>query len=331
MPEFTTLHALEDLSPWIASSKVIQPSDYFTGIWDTNVFDRKAFGIPWYVDTRILFYRQDVFREAGVSEMPTTWKAWDEAMQKVKAHIGKDRFVILLPITEFEPLVILALQQKSEMLANNGTTSNFNNPDFKRAFSFYMDAFSKGYAPGVGQMQIANLYQEFEQGFFASYITGPWNVGEFKARLSPSMQGKWMTAPMPAPSEGQPNYSTAGGASLVMFRQSAHKSQAWKFMEYLSRPDVQTHFHALTGNLPPRQTAWQDSALALDPYMKAFRLQLQNTRATPKVPEWERIATEIRLMAEQVLNKKLSQDQGIAQLEQTVNRILEKRRWMMQR
>ena len=33
---------------------------YFAGIWDTNVVDGMPYGIPWYVDTRVLFYRRDL-------------------------------------------------------------------------------------------------------------------------------------------------------------------------------------------------------------------------------------------------------------------------------
>ncbi len=33
---------------------------YFPGIWDTNVIDGVLYGVPWYVDTRVLFYRSDL-------------------------------------------------------------------------------------------------------------------------------------------------------------------------------------------------------------------------------------------------------------------------------
>ncbi len=43
-----------------------------------------------------------------------------------------------------------------------------------------------------------------------------------------------MTAPMPGP-DG-PGASLAGGASLVMFRRSHHKPEAWLLLEFLSSP-----------------------------------------------------------------------------------------------
>ena len=69
-----------------------------------------------------------------------------------------------------------------------------------------------------------------------------------------------MTAPLPGPYG--PGASTAGGSSLVIFRSSRHAQAAWRLIEYLSEPDVQVRFYALTGNLPPRRAAWRDGRLA---------------------------------------------------------------------
>ena len=81
----------------------------------------------------------------------------------------------------------------------------------------------------------------------------------------------------------------------VVFKNSPNKAAAWKLIAWLSSPQVQAEFHALTGDLPPRRSPWLTPALADDPYAKAFREQLERAVSTPKVPEWERIATEMRL------------------------------------
>lgn len=328
MPEFTVLGALEDLSPWVSRSKVIQENDYFSGIWASNVFEDRTYGIPWYVDTRLLFYRKDLLQKAGFSQPPTTWQEWQTVLMKIKQLVGPDKFAVLLPLNEFEPPIILALQQPSEMLREQGTRGNFQSADFKKAYGFYLDLFRKKLSPSVGNQEISNVWQEFERGYFSFYITGPWNVSEFKTRLPKSLQSAWGTAPMPAPEAGKPAYSMAGGSSLVIFQSSKHKQEAWAFLEYLSRPEVQIRFNELTGDLPPRFSVWKDPKLAIDPYMKAFQQQLQFTRPTPKVPEWERIATELRLTTEVILSGKKSMDAALRDLDATTDRILEKRRWM---
>src|SRR6185369_5770466 len=73
IPEFAALHALEPLTERVAASKVIDTNDYFAAILDSNRVDGTLFGVPWYVDTRLLFYRRDLLQKAGFDHPPTDW------------------------------------------------------------------------------------------------------------------------------------------------------------------------------------------------------------------------------------------------------------------
>ena len=55
LPEMVALDAVEPLDARIARSTVIRPADYFDSIWATNRVDGHTYGVPWYVDTRLLF------------------------------------------------------------------------------------------------------------------------------------------------------------------------------------------------------------------------------------------------------------------------------------
>src|SRR5262245_27649622 len=65
VPEFAALNALEPLDALAAHSADIQVSDYFEGFLNSNRVDGTLYGVPWYVDTRLLFYRRDLLHEAG--------------------------------------------------------------------------------------------------------------------------------------------------------------------------------------------------------------------------------------------------------------------------
>src|SRR3989442_1922325 len=138
-----------------------------------------------------------------------------------------------------------------------------------------------------------------------------------------------MPAPLPGP-DG-PGASIAGGSSLVVFGASRVKAAAWQWIEYLSRPDVQRRFHELTGDLPPRRATWTEGRLADDLYARAFREQLERVKPAPKVPEWERIANELRLVAERTVHGELSVDEAARELDARADRILEKLRWLLSR
>jgi len=332
VPELSAIGAIEPLDARLARS-ALPREDYFAGIWDTNVMDGTLYGIPWYVDTRLLFYRRALLASVGFREFPRTWSAWLECMRRVKAEAGPDHYAIFLPTDEWAQPVILGLELGADLLRENGRYGAFDTPRFTEAFEFYIGLFHEGLAPVAGNTQIPNVYQPFAEGYYAMYITGPWNLGEFKRRLPAEFQDDWMTAPMPAPGANGsvPGVSLAGGSSLSIFKRSRHKAAAWKLVEYLSEPQQQVRFYQLTGSLPARKAAWESPVLARDPYARAFREQLDHVVATPKVPEWERIATRIWEHAAAAIRGRVSARQALAALDADVDTILSKRRFLLAR
>jgi multiple sugar transport system substrate-binding protein len=325
VPEFAALGALEPLQPYVDASEVVRSDDYFAGIWDTNVIAGKLYGVPWYVDTRLLFYRSDLLTTAGV-QPPRTWQEWRRAMQAVKAQRGASNYAIFLPLNEFEPLLNLAIQQGDPLLRDNDTRGNFESTGFRRALAFYVDAFREGWAPPMSNTELPNIWDEFARGFVASYITGPWNIGEFKRR-EPQLADRWATLPLPGV-DGLGG-GAAGGSSFVIFGSSQQKRLAWELVEYLSSVSQQQRFHALTGDLPSRRSAWTLAGLADDEYARAFHEQLEHVKATPKIPEWERVANEMQLMAERVVRGGVPVDTALHNLDASVDAILAKRRALL--
>lgn len=327
LPELVALEALEPLDAWIARPEGVDPADHFPGILATNVVDGTTWGIPWYVDTRVLFYRADLLAAAGHPRPPRTWDEWRDGMRAVRAQ-DRGGYPLLLPLREWQPLVILALQQGSGLLREDGRFGDFRGPAFRRAFDFYVDLFREGLAPGTGEAAVANLYQDFATGFVTMTVTGPWNLREFAHRLPAEVAERWATAPMPAP-EGGVGTSLAGGASLALFRGSPRKEAAWRLVEYLSAPAQQVRFYELTGDLPSLRSAWRTAALDREERTRAFWTQLAAVRATPKVPEWERIATLVTQHAEAAVRGLATVDEALAALDADVDQTLAKRRWIL--
>ncbi|KQN98218.1 MULTISPECIES: sugar ABC transporter substrate-binding protein [Stenotrophomonas] len=328
IPEFATLRSLTPLQPYVAASREVVPEDYFPGIWDTNVVEGQLVGIPWYVDTRLLFYRKDLLRQAGYDHPPRDWAEWERMNAALKQVIGANRYPVLMPLNEFEPQLSLALQQDDALLRDHDTRGNFESPGFRRALGFYANMFEQGWAPKMSETQISNVWDEFFRGFTVFYLSGPWNIREFRQRQPASLEGEWGTAPLPGPHG--PGAGIAGGTSLVIFQSSQHKQAAWKLIEFLSRPAMQQRFHALIGDLPPRRSVWQSAALRDDPLAAAFGEQLERVKPTPKVLEWERIAQQMRVVTEQVVRGSLPQDKAVQQLDRQVDDILAKRRWIVE-
>jgi multiple sugar transport system substrate-binding protein len=331
VPEFVALDAISPLDQRVAASPGVAASDFFPGIVDSNQVGGHLWGLPWYIDTRLLFYRRDILSRAGHPEPPRTWDEWRNAMAAVKRLVGPDADAIVLPSNEWAPVVILALQQGADLLQGDAECGHFEGPGFRKALAFYLSMFKDGFASARTSAEIANLYQEFANGRFAMYISGPWNLGEFASRMPAELQDVWATAPMPSPDQRYPGVSLAGGASLAIRRTSPHQDAAWKLIEFLGATAQQVRFYEVSGNLPARTAAWQDPALAGNRRARAFFEQLQRVRSTPKIPEWEQISAAITRRVDQLVRGDRTLDAALQALDADVDQILEKRRWLLHR
>jgi len=320
--------ALKALAPWNDSLAAagIDSADHFPGVWNTNVVDGKLYGVPWYVDTRLLFYRTDLLAAAGHDRPPATWSEWRSALHAVHELSGGENWGAYLPLNEWALPVILGLQAGSSLLNDDATRGDFSGPDFRRGFDFCLDLYDDGLAPVTAAGSIANVYQEFGRGTFAMYVTGPWNLGEFRRRLPPELAAAWTTAPMPGPTG--PGASLAGGSSLVVFSSSRRAAASRRLVAFLTAPEQQVRFYELTGDLPAHRAAWDAPALRDDAQLAAFRMQMERAAPTPVVPEWEQIADLVWRATEAAARGVVSRDEALERLDRQVDAVLEKRRWL---
>jgi multiple sugar transport system substrate-binding protein len=179
--------------------------------------------------------------------------------------------------------------------------------------------------------EVLNVYQAFGEGFFSMYITGPWNVTEFRNRLPKDVQNNWMTAPLPSPNNDYPGYSLPGGSSIVLNSKSKNKEAAWKWIEYLANEKTQYDFYKLVSSLPAVKSVWEKPDFVNDKYSNAFYQQLHKTKPAPKIPEWEQIVFQKiqQEMVEPVARKRITIEKALKKLDEDVNNVLEKRRYIM--
>jgi multiple sugar transport system substrate-binding protein len=320
MSELVTINAITPLDETLVDKR-----DYFAGIWDTNVVGGTLYGIPWYVDTRLLFYRTDM-----IPVPPRTWSEWMAVMERLhRENHGRDFYPIVMPTNEWPQPVILALQ-KGAVLVDEKAQARFDDPRFIEGFSFYVDMFRRGYAPAVSNTQVANIYQQFGEGRMAMWITGPWDVGNLRTRLTPEQQKLWSTAPLPAPDgTPYPGVSIGGGSSLVISRRSEKQEAAKKLIAFLSRPEIQSRLYELAGDLPARRSAWK--AIEGDRELAAFGKQLDRTVALPRLPEAENIVNAVAEHGQMAVRGQYTAREAALVHDKKIDATLEKRRWVVSR
>lgn len=331
IPQFASLNAIISLDKFIARSEIVKPEKFFSGIWETNIIENKVYGIPWYVDTRLMFYRKDVFERAGFKNPPKNWDELYTLCVRIKeTQKTKDKYPIFVPTNEWNSFIIFGLQAGAELLKDENTRGNFSSKEFKEAFD-YLIRFHKENLTPFGMMQVTNVYQAMAEEYISIYFSGPWNIPEFKKWMTGELADKWATAPMPGYRNEYPGVSLAGGSSLVIFKDSRYKDEVWKLIEFLSEPEIQLKVYKVTNNLPAVIDSWRDSSLSNDIYMKAFYQQLQNVVSAPKIPEWEQIVfSKLQQYAEFAARGVMTTEEALKKLDEDADRILEKRRWLVE-
>jgi multiple sugar transport system substrate-binding protein len=327
IPEFQAIDAILPLDSLIAQSHSLSADDFFSGIWETNVVGDEVWGIPWYVDTRVLFYRSDVLQLAGFEQPPQNWSEWIEISRRIRKK-APEKYAVFFPLlfNDFHTAVILIMNNGGRLLKDNDCYGAFDDPATIEAMRYYLTFFEEGLSTR-STTEFPNIYDAFANGDFAMTITGPWNVGQMRRR-APNIAGKWSTSLMPMKENRN---SLAGGASLVMFKKSKNQAAAWKFIEFMSSPQTQAEFFRLTQDLPAVREAWEDPQIQLDREIRAFYDQLQHVQPTPKIAEWEQIAVKLQEHLYRTIFGQTTLEQAMVDLNRDVDLILEKRRWLIAR
>ena len=91
MGEFAGLDALE---PTPAS---IDKSKFLAGAQATTEVGGTSFGIPWHVETRLVYYRTDLAEKAGFSTPPTDWDGLEAMAKAIRDKAGAKWGINLQP------------------------------------------------------------------------------------------------------------------------------------------------------------------------------------------------------------------------------------------
>jgi multiple sugar transport system substrate-binding protein len=288
MGEFAALGGLDP------TPETIDPSQFFEGAWNTTVVDGVSYGVPWYVETRLLYYRTDLAEQAGMTEPPANWDELKQLAQGM-SEAGAQYGIGLQPaqIGAWQTWMPFFWQQGGEIVDDSGNFT-IGSEACAEALTYYDSFNEEGLSPAADFPEIV-IEDAFAKGDLGSFISGPWMIGIITdAGADPET---WTVAHQPTEQSGT---SFVGGGNLAVFSDSDNKAAAWAFVEYASQPEVQVKWYETVSDLPAVQAAWDDPALADDELLAAFGEQLDDAKAPPSIPTWEQIASVIDAQIEQV-------------------------------
>lgn len=321
MAEFATIGALEPLDAFLSQTTDISVGQFFPGALETNRVNGQLFGVPWYVDTRILFYRADLLKQAGFPKPPETWdelQAAARALKKVDADGRPIQYGMAMAPNDWGEFLPLFWQNDGQLLNDDMTAAGVDRAPFVEAASYFKYYFDTEELTPLYQGAGMDLLQGFKTGYFPMFIGGPWMVAEVKNKI-PDVRDSFAVTPRP----GRKNRkSFIGGCNLVTFRKSKNKEWALKFIAYLSRPDIQVEWYKMTTDLPAARDAWNADILKNDPHLNAFGRQLAWTQAPPNHPSWEQMASAINRVLEKIVRNKISVEEGYGEMVRDLDQIL---------
>ena len=123
----------------------IDPSAYFESAWNTNIVGGVVSGVPWYVETRLLYYRTDIAAKAGITAPPATWDDL-KAMAKAMKDKGGAKWGISLGTKNWQEYFPFLWSNGGDVVDASGKPA-LNSPQAVEALTFYDSFFKEGLTP----------------------------------------------------------------------------------------------------------------------------------------------------------------------------------------
>lgn len=214
-------------------------ADYVGSFVAANSWDGQWVTMPFNKSIYVLYYNKDLLDAAGVG-VPQTMDELRAAAKAVTQKTGVMGMALQADVDHFSVFLHAFGGKWTE-----GGKSAFNSVEAVNALSFMQDLVLND---GSAYYHDGYLDDEFNQGntamFIATVATLPW--------LSKDLN--WGAAPIPA---GEVQASVVQGTDLAIFNQSTEAEQlaAWRFVKFLTSPEVNARWAVASGYLPVRSSA----------------------------------------------------------------------------
>ncbi|GLG00121.1 ABC transporter substrate-binding protein [Alicyclobacillus hesperidum subsp. aegles] len=192
------------------------------------------YAAPWDLGPAAVYYRKDLFKEAGIN--PNSIKTWADylaAGKKLTAHFhGKVKMLadnISEPGQGIETTLMLLVNELGGSYVNKQDQIDFTTPQLQKAMSTIQ---SWGKAGIIADSPTWNdQIASFSNGQVATILSAVWYAGTMM-NSAPKQSGKWGIIPLPAFTPGGPNEADTGGSVLAITKDSKNPTAAWDFINY---------------------------------------------------------------------------------------------------
>lgn len=239
-------------------------------------FENKAYSVPWYTETRALFYHKDLLDKAGVKP-PTTWQEWADAAKALTKGDEQYGFVFSPEGPGAGQLFIpLATSAGAAILDKDGVV-NANTEGHRAALNFLNDMYkAKSIPPALPTYKGTDVMQLFVLKKAAMI----WANGEVLLSLKDMNPDALKTLGVvltPVRKAGDISRSFLGGFQLFVFKGGKNPDAGKELLRSLLDPAWYADYITKTGGaaLPVTKAVAASDTYQKDPILKVLVEQQQ--------------------------------------------------------
>ncbi|KRE43936.1 sugar ABC transporter substrate-binding protein [Knoellia sp. Soil729] len=276
----------------------IDKSVFFDGAQKTTEVGGTSYGIPWYVETRLVYYRTDLAKKAGITTPPTDWAGLKDMAKAMQDKAGAKWGIGLQAggTGSWQSIMPFAWSAGADLTKDDGKAYNFDTPEMLKAVKYYQSYFTDGISDKAAPAT-PTTEPDFASGKVPMFISGPWMMSAVEKAGGKGFKDKYDVMQIPADKQSS---SFVGGSNLVVFKNTKERDTSWKFVEWLADPKTQVKWYGISTDLPSVKSAWEDPALTEDKKLAVFGKQLETAKAPPSFPTWEQVVTSFDTEMEKV-------------------------------
>ena len=293
---------------------------------DSLVYEGAIYGVPWFTDAGMLYYRADLLEEAGFSEPPATWEEMKEMALKVKQDTGtRDGFAF--QGAQYEGGTVNGLEyiwtHGGDVLS--GDEVIIESPEAVAGLETERSMISDGVAS-----QAVSTYkeQETDPAFLGGRTVFCRNWPYMYAlaedpeisRIEPGQIG---IAPLPA-GEGGQSFAGLGGWNMMINANSQRQEEAWEFVSWMTGEEGQRARALAATLLPTRKSLYEDQEiLEKVPVIRLGKEAIQSTKSRPVSPYYSDMSLAMAEQFNLSLKGEIEPQAAVQNLQEELTKILE--------
>jgi len=287
----------EPLDAYLGADKPKVLAQYLRAYADANQVNGKLIALPYFADSQFLYYRKDLL-EKYKRPVP---KTWDEMMETAKAIMDGEKSPQLqgfstagAPIEGTVCTYLVPLWGMGSDLTKDGKL-NLDVPQARQPFQLYGRMKQAGVLPkNIAEIPTDRIRIDMQAGnlVFAMSWGYVWNRLENDA--DSKVKGRIGVTTLPHDPGGK-SATCIGGWQVAVSAFSKNKSEAVKFVRYLSSPEVSKMQALLASHMPVFPSVYKDpEVLKANPWFADALPVVEGARSRPVSAQYPQVSDVIR-------------------------------------